>query len=220
MQDETLVDLSELELDALTELVNLGVSNAAFSLREMVREEVTLTVPKVQIVTRDEAVASLGGRESKRLVGVRQDFEGEINGRALLIFPEDKSIELVRAVVGGKLSIQDIVELEYEALAETGNVLLNGCLSTLANYLGRSLHISLPEVIYGEGFQFFDATQESNRSDRVLLTYINFTIRQRDLQGHIAMLLDMPSLVILKRLVGEFIDRTAGGLSETTVPAS
>jgi chemotaxis protein CheC len=210
MQDETSIVLTELELDALTELVNLGVSSAAFSLREMVREEVTLSVPRVQIVTRDEAVANLGGGESRRLVGVRQDFEGEMNGRALLIFPEDRSIELVRAIVGGALSIQEIVELEHEALAETGNVLLNGCLSTLANYLGQSLHVSLPEVIHGEGFQFFDATQQSNSGDRVLLTYINFTIRHRDIQGHIAMLLDMPSLAILKRLVGEFIDRTAG----------
>ena len=95
------VVLSEFELDALTELVNLGVSNAAFSLREMVREEVVLSVPKVTIVTREEAVKNLGEREATRLVGVHQSFEGDINGSALLIFPETKSIELVRAVVGG-----------------------------------------------------------------------------------------------------------------------
>ena len=47
-------------MDALTELVNLGVSNAALSLREMVREEVILSVPKVTIMARDEAIASLG----------------------------------------------------------------------------------------------------------------------------------------------------------------
>src|SRR4051812_7370148 len=167
MSAVTPVILSELELDALTELVNLGVSNAAFSLREMVREEVVLSVPRVQIVTREEAVANLGERESKRLVGVHQDFEGDIKGRALVIFPETKSIELVRVVVGGDLSLEDIFELEHEALAETGNVLLNGCLGTIANHLGRSLKISLPEVIYGEGFEFFDATPQEV-DDRVL----------------------------------------------------
>ena len=204
------VVLSELELDALTELVNLGVSNAANNLREMVSEEVLLSVPNVQIVTREEAVANLGKVDHKRLVGVHQDFEGDIKGRALLIFPEAKSIDLVRAVVGGDLTIEDIFELEQEALAETGNVLLNGCLGTMANHLGRSLRISLPEVLYGEGDEFFAAAPYAT-GDRVLFIYINFAVRQRDLQGYIAMLLDMPSLVTLQQLLQAFIERAAGG---------
>jgi chemotaxis protein CheC len=148
-------------------------------------------------------------------VGVHQDFEGDIKGRALLIFPEAKSIELVRAVVGGDLTIEDIFELEQEALAETGNVLLNGCLGTIANHLGRSLRISLPEVLYGEGTEFFEAAPYSS-GDRVLFIYINFAVRQRDLQGYIAMLLDMPSLVTLQQLLRSFIDRTAGDAASTS----
>ena len=62
MPEVTSIELSDLELDALTELVNLGVSNAAFSLREMVHEEVVLSVPKVQIVTREDAAANLRER--------------------------------------------------------------------------------------------------------------------------------------------------------------
>ncbi|MDY6948320.1 MAG: chemotaxis protein CheX [Pseudomonadota bacterium] len=206
------IELSEFELDALTELVNLGVSSAALSLREMVREEVILSVPKVSLITREQAVANLGEKDAARLVGVHQDFEGDIKGRALLIFPEKKSIELVRAVVGGDLPLEDMVELEQEALAETGNVLLNGCLGTIANQLGRSLRISLPEVMYGEGADFFGRTDVAKSSDRVLFIYINFAVRQRNLQGYIAMLLDMPSLVILKQLLSAFIDRVAGGV--------
>ena len=211
MKAEPFVGLSELELDAFTELVNLGVSNAALSLREMVREEVILSVPKVTLVTREQAIENLGEKGVSRLVGVHQDFEGDIKGRALLIFPEKKSIELVRAVVGGDLSLEDIVELEEEALAETGNVLLNGCLGTIANNLGRSLKISLPEVIYGEGTEFFASTDASRTSDRVLFIYINFAIRLRNVQGYIAMLLDMHSLTVLKQLLGSFIERVAGG---------
>ena len=210
MTDTPFIELSELELDALTELVNLGVSNAALSLREMVREEVILSVPRVSLVTREQAIVNLAQTEASRLVGVHQDFDGDIKGRALLIFPERRSLELVRAVVGGDLSLEDIIELEQEALAETGNVLLNGCLSTIANQLGRSLKISLPEVLYGEGFEFFNLTHHSKSSDRVVFIYINFAIRERNLQGYIAMLLDMPSLVVLKELIGLFITRVAG----------
>lgn len=208
MNDLTSVALTELELDALTELVNLGVSNAALSLREMVREEVVLSVPRVSIVSREQAIANLGERETKRLVAVRQDFEGDIKGRALLIFPEARSMELVRAVVGSDLALEELMELEQEALAETGNVLLNGCLSTIANNLDSSFKISLPEVVHGEGAEFFTTTAERHIGHSVLFIYINFAVRLRDIQGYIAMLLDLPSLVTLKDLLGAFIERT------------
>ena len=209
------IGLSELELDALAELVNLGVSNAALSLREMLQEEVALSVPEVTVVTPSEAVAILGKQESRRLVAVQQYFEGDINGRALLIFPETKSLELVRAVVGGTPSLEDIMELEHEALAETGNVLLNGCLGTIANNLQRNLKISLPEVIYGESAEFFMATARQPVGESVLFIYINFAVSCGDIHGYIAMLLDMPSLLALKQLVAAFIERVAG---ESSLP--
>ena len=156
MSAPTPVILTEMELDALTELVNLGVSNAAHSLRELVREEILLSVPKVTVVSREEAIKNLGERDAKRLVAVHQDFEGDIAGRALLIFPETKSLELVRAIVGSDLSLDEIIELEQEALAETGNIILNGCLATMANQLQRTLRISLPEILHGASDELFN----------------------------------------------------------------
>ena len=149
---EQLDVLTELELDALTELVNLGVSRRPPSLREMVGEQVLLSVPKVDAgEPRTRAIATLAASaRPANLVAVHQVFEGDITGRALLIFPETKSLELVRAVTGGDLSLEDIIELEQEALAETGNIILNGCLATIANMLQRNLKMSLPEILRGE----------------------------------------------------------------------
>ena len=64
--------LSELELDALTELVNLGVSRAANSLRELAGEEVLLTVPAVVILSREEAAIVIGRTSANPLIAVRQ----------------------------------------------------------------------------------------------------------------------------------------------------
>ena len=202
--------LDELELDALTELVNLGISHAATNLAVMVRQEVTLSVPNVSLVSRQSAIHTLGDRESKNLVAVHQSFEGEITGRALLIFPEAQSLELVRAVVGGELSFEEIIELEQEALAETGNVILNGCLATIANQFQRSLRISLPEILHGRSEDFFNLDPPPAPGDVVLLIYINFAVRHRDISGYIAMLLDMPSIAALKSLLRDFISRVAG----------
>ncbi len=203
--------LDELELDALTELVNLGVSKAALSLREMVKEQVILSVPTVRLVNRSDAVGMLREGDEGRLVAVHQVFEGDITGRVLLIFPETRSLELVRAVTGGELPLEDIIELEQEALAETGNIILNSCLATMANNLQRTLTMSLPEILRGHGPEFFDLAPPPIVDDVVLFLYINFTMQERDIQGFIVMLMDMPSLEALKGLLQDFIQRTLGG---------
>jgi len=204
------IALSELQLDALTELVNLGVSRAAGNLAVMVREEVILSVPKVALMTRQDAIKTLGQRDSRSLVAVHQTFEGEIVGRALLIFPEERSLELVRSLVSSELSNEEIIELEQEALAETGNVILNSCLATIANSLESRLKISLPEVIRGESNRFFSLPPPPEAGSTVLFVYINFAVRRRNIEGYIAMLMDLPSLEALKKLLDALIRRTGG----------
>ena len=200
--------LDELELDALTEVVNIGVSRAATSLRDMVGEQVFLSVPAVAITSAVRAVELLGERESSMLVAVRQGFEGEFSGSALLIFPEKNSLELVRAVAGDHLSLEDILELEQEALAEIGNVILNGCMATIANLLNRRLVISLPEILSGSAVELFQKSP-SLFQDVVLFIHIDFSLRGRELSGYLAMLMDVPSLDALKLLISEFIQRSA-----------
>lgn len=202
--------LDDLQLDALTELVNLGVSRAAKSLREMIGQQVLLSVPSISVVNRSQAVSLLMAREEAKLVAVHQVFEGDITGRVLLIFPETKSLELVRAVAGGELALEDIIELEHEALAETGNIILNGCLATIANMLERSLKMSLPEILRGDGPEFFDLAPPPAAGDVVMFLYIDFAVHERDINGYIVMLMDMPSLTALKALLDEFIERTVG----------
>lgn len=202
--------LDDLELDALTELVNIGVSRAAANLRKMVGEQVLLSVPSVEVVSREGATTLIRERESGELVAVRQDFEGVFSGRALLIFPQSNSMALVHAVTGGALSSSDAADMEEEALAETGNVVLNSCLATMANMLQRPLTMSLPEVIRGDSLMLFNLSPGSSDGGVVLFLYINFAINDRDIRGYIAMLMDLPSLQALKGLIADFIERVVG----------
>jgi chemotaxis protein CheC len=201
--------LSELELDALTELVNIGVSHAASSLRELVSEQVLLSVPTITLVSRQCAIELLAEREPRKLIAVHQNFEGDIAGQALLMFPDSKSLELVRAVTGGDLPLEDIVDLEAEALAEIGNIILNGCLATIANMLKRSLRTSLPEIVRGQGTAFFESALPAEPRAMAMLLYVDFAVRSRDIRGYIALLMDMPTMAALKQLLGEVIQRTA-----------
>ena len=199
--------LNELERDALTELVNIGVSRAAASLRKMVGGEVLLSVPSLEIIGHRKAAALIQEREGDEVVAVRQEFGGAFQGRALLIFPRANGMELVRAVLGESMSADEAAEMETEALAETGNVILNSCLATMANMLERSLTMSLPEVLRHGGASLLQAGEAAGEEGLVLFLYINFSVQSRSIRGYIAMVMDLSSLETLKRLVGEFIDR-------------
>jgi chemotaxis protein CheC len=197
--------LAESERDALAEIASIGVTKAANSLRQLVGEQVLLSVPKIEIVTREIASRTVARDDSARLVAVQQSFEGPFIGRALLIFPEAQSIELVRSIIGADHSLDDVVDFEEEALAETGNIILNACLATIANVLRRTLRMSLPSVVKGDGAKLFQLGEIAAADDFVLFLFIDFAIRNRELRGFIALLMDMPSIAALREIVRDFI---------------
>lgn len=198
-------ELSDIEQDALAEIANMGVSRAAASLRQMVGEQVFLSVPAVNIVSCMEASRLAERGNAAKLVAVQQSFEGPFDGRALLIFPEAQSLELVRSIVGEEHSLEDVIDLEQEALAETGNIILNACLATIANVLRKTMRMSLPSVIRADGATLFDVRTATANVDLVLFLYIDFTIKNRDIRGFIALLMDLPAITALKEIVSDFI---------------
>jgi chemotaxis protein CheC len=108
------------------------------------------------------------------------------------------------------LSAHEVAEMETEALAETGNVVINSCLATMANMLHKPLTMSLPQVIRGDGKLFFEFEETDPGTGVVLFLYINFSVGGWDIRGYIAMLMDLPSLDALKSLINEFIRRVVG----------
>lgn len=204
------VVLDELEQDALTELVNIGVGRAAASLRAMIGREVLLSVPSIEIISHADAAALINEQETEELVSVHQDFSGVFAGRALLIFPEAQSLDLVRAVMGEETSPSDAADMQQEALAETANVILNGCLGTMANMLHQPLAMTIPEVRRSYGTAIFQRDTEPQQEGTVLFLYINFSVRERDIRGYIAMLMDLTSMSILKLLIRDFIESVMG----------
>jgi chemotaxis protein CheC len=187
----------------LAELSNVAMARAATSLRQMVKHQVLLSVPSVDILSKDAAAQIIGKSDSPTLVAVRQNFTGPFSGRALLIFPESNSLELVRAVVGHEAPLEDIGSLEDEALAETGNIILNSWVATIANLLKRSLKMSLPVVIRGDSQQMLRGEEAQTL---VLFLRIRFEISTRNIQGYVALLMDIPSIDSLRALLADFIE--------------
>ncbi|WP_210528138.1 chemotaxis protein CheX [Rubellimicrobium arenae] len=212
----TLIELDELERDALAELANMGVGRAAANLARMVGGQVLLSVPAVEVVTRARASALAMRGNTGSLVAVQQNFVGPFSGQAVLVFPEANSLELVRAVVGEAVPLEDVADLEQEAVAEIGNVVLNGCLATMANVLRQRLDMSLPEVMRTTDAELFGGGPAEQDGGLVLFLFIDFRVRDRDIQGYIALLMDLPSLERLKQLINDFIQRATSAQATAT----
>ena len=202
MASGQLTPLSELEKDALAELSNMAMARAANSLRQMIKHQVELSVPSVEIVSKQAATQLISKPTNATLVAIRQDFTGAFSGRALLIFPESSSLELVRVVVGTQLPLEDIVNLEDEALAETGNIILNSWVATIANLLKSGLKMSLPTVVRGDSRQMFKSEESQSL---VLFLHIKFEISTKEIRGYVALLMDIPSVEELRSLIADFI---------------
>jgi chemotaxis protein CheC len=70
--------------------------------------------------------------------------------------------------------------------------------------------LSLPEVMRGDGAHLLSFEQPPGDDGLVLFLYINFFVRNRNIRGYIALLLDLQSLAALKMLVGDFIASVIG----------
>jgi len=203
MTTERLTPLTDLERDALAELSNIAMARAANSMRQMVSHEVRLSVPSVEVLTPEEAIRIVAKPDNSNLVAVRQEFRGAFSGRALLIFPEANSLELVRAVVGGQLPLKDIANLEDEALAEIGNIILNSWVATIANLLKRGLDMSLPVLVRGDGRRIFERFDKGD--NLILFLHIQFEISKKEIRGYVALMMDIPSIHELRSLIADFV---------------
>lgn len=199
---------SDVQRDALTEMMNLGVGRAASAFSKLVGDEVLLSVPEVSLTTVDDAVTLFANGDSAAFAGVMESFDGFIDGTAALLFPGERSLELVRVVIGEDMPAEEISELEEETLAEIGNIILNNCLATVANALRKRIHTSLPETYRATGeamFPFLQTTSD-DASAMLLLVQIDFSLRERDIRGFLAFLIDLKSSEAFRAAIDEYLD--------------
>lgn len=198
--------LNQDQQETIVELMNIGVGRAAAALSKLVQDEVLLSVPKVDFVGIKTAESRFAEILPVALAGVTQAFSGFISGKAALIFPEERSLELVRIVVGHELTASEISELEQDTLAELGNILLNSCLATLANILHREIHTSLPEAYSGNCHNMLKLLCEQEDS-MIMLVQVDFSLLQRELQGYLAFIIDLQTASGFHDALNEYLEK-------------
>jgi chemotaxis protein CheC len=208
-----MIALTELQHDALVEIFNIGVGQAAAAMSGIVNEEVTMSVPSISFLNRAEAAVLLGGKnrqdQLQRICGVSQHYEGAFQTEAILMFPEDKSLEIVRLMVGESVPLAELTEMEQEAMSEIGNIILNSCVGTLANLFQRELQGSLPVYHVGTSEEILSASGSSAESV-VLMLHIDFILEMHQIHGYVAFILDVSALHDLQEQINLYLHKVMG----------
>jgi len=195
-------NLSALEIDALTEIFNIGIGRAASSLNKMVSQTVDLTIPEIEILPNKQAKMRLDFATDVEISAVTQRFDGDFKGQALLMFGKESGLQLVSTLLGNKIPLDALSELEQDSLVEIGNVILNACFGTVINFLKSSIIIEMPEFIQGNIDKVFTYSSEKDWS---LYIKVKFSLPTDNIEGHISFLMDITSLEIFQESVRKFV---------------
>ena len=204
--------LDEMERDVVTELFNIGVGHAAAAFGQLTREKVQLAVPRVDIVSYTEASDLLATATGEPMIGIRQDFEGPLTGVAALIFPERRSLEIVRAAIDDRFPLDDVSELERETLLEIGNIILNSCLASISDMLGMTTAASLPHLVHSTPPELLDNLSARTSIDRIVLfLHIDFSVSRLNVSGYLLFILGVEGSARFLGAVRGLIQRSGHG---------
>lgn len=187
--------LNPLQEDFLTELMNIAMGLAASAMSEMINDEVSLSVPKVSFVSRQEVITQFFSQVDGDLAGVSQKVSGALAGELLLLFPSNKSLAVVELMMQDTVSLEGMAGLEQEALCEIGNILLNAVISSLADNINESFVSSLPVYICGSSSHVIPNNGLTNES--VLLLQVDFSFSKKSVSGYVVILLNVDSVDVL-----------------------
>jgi chemotaxis protein CheC len=131
---------TELQLDALRELANIGSGNASTALSSMLGRSVDISVPKAQALPFAEAVEAAGPAEQD-ITGIVLGIIGEMQGTVLLLVPPADADAMCRM-----LGVEPDDEFALSALGEIGNIVGSSYINALAGMTGIDMEPTPPST--------------------------------------------------------------------------
>jgi len=114
----------------------------------------------------------------------------------------------VRDMMGSQMSLEDMAEFEREAMCELGNIILNACLSAMADMLEITLNSALPQYLVSSSEDISMRLAGAQGEDSfVLVLHIDLVIEKHQTDGHLIFLLSSTSLHALVGHVQRYLGK-------------
>ncbi|MBZ8180360.1 MAG: chemotaxis protein CheC [Oscillatoria sp. PMC 1051.18] len=199
------MNLTADQIDAIQELVNIGVGRAASVLNEMLEASIRLQVPYIKVKSPLELETEMENRLGlEQIAAVRQDFSGSFSGIAELVFPTDSASMLAAILTGEEPGTPDLDAVKISTLSEVGNILINSVIGSIGNLINQNLDYDLPIYIEDTVKNLLHASQ-SDHQNTILLAQTHFAIEQYQIRGDIILIFEVGSFDLLMNAIASEI---------------
>lgn len=200
--------LSELQKDAVTELVNIAFSRTAAALSDLTGNRVELNVPEVSAHPIAGLLPALGQFVRGEVATVHQIFGGPVSGDAFLLLDIDGAARLVGLLAEAGAPTAQMGASAREVLAEVGNILLNACMGVFGDLLQVRFTFAVPRLhLDSLGSMLDSLVIGADEIRHALLIGARFRVRASEVTGCMVLVLGVSSLDLFVKAIEEWAER-------------
>jgi chemotaxis protein CheC len=201
---------TELEIDALREIMNISFGNAAADLSDIIDIYIKLNVPDIKIIEIPKLPEYIRNEitDFKNCSIVEQEYHGDFSGLAFLIFPYGVERELISFFQNSNsrnFESDELIELEREVLMEIGNILIGACIGKLIELIESKVSYLPPHTIIGDKFQDLFLQGHFTECDVAITMKTNFSFQDRNVSGYLFLINSQKSIPHLKKALLKFL---------------
>jgi len=202
-QNSELLELNELQSEALKEILNMGAGRAAASLSMLTGEHFLLRVPSVAFYTVEELEQQTVQGDHNRAIMLH--LGGDLNGFTSLVFSLISAKRLLANTMDMEASDEEIAVLADSALMEIGNVVVGAIVGVFANSLGLGLQYSAPTLLEGS-ISELTRTGAIGKNFQILVAKLTFVDRSGQSEGYFMMVFDVASVEMITPSLDGFLE--------------
>lgn len=184
------VPLTEEQRDALQELMNISMGQAANALARLINAKITLSIPKIVLVSAGEFQRIF---QSSEHWFTRQSFVGLVKGEVLTLLAKE-GVDTIGKLLDYQLPMDEMSQ--EELLLELANILAGACLNVFSAQLGLNTKVSMPTMFSSQMRQ-----AESYRWISTLLLEVEFQLESTPFDSRVVICLEGQSVdTLISRL--------------------
>lgn len=190
--------LSNVQLDALKEISNIGAGNAATALAQMLSTKIDMNVPRVRVLPFSEVADLMGGAEI-HVVGIYLSVSGSAPSSILFILPIEKACLLVDMLLNrtaGQTLTEGLNDMGKSAMMELGNIISAAFLNAVSMFTKLTFIPSVPALATDMAGAILNGVlaQLGEIADYVLVLETEFQKNSQDIVGYLFLLPEPESL--------------------------
>ncbi|HBA87104.1 MAG TPA: chemotaxis protein CheC [Geobacter sp.] len=189
--------LQSAELNALTEVCNIGMGHAATALSQLMGKGVEIQVPRLQFVDAAGLAEILQAEEATAL---HLQILGNVRGSIVVLLRQENALRIVELLLGTPPAAgKPFSDLENSTLLEVGNILASACLNALGASLRMTLLPSVPTMIRGRATEFLSKLMEHGEGESIVMIDTVFSVAEVLCGGNIFLI---PATASLDAMLG------------------